>query len=126
MPTTQIELTGISCHKAARIISEGVDQVRHLFSDGDALNYHCIVNEWNSTSGTIAFGEISFRPLEGLGFLAIYVLSVIMLLAALKFLHRKGASPRDVFYWGALALLVPFLGPLVVLIFYRFAARNNG
>ena len=58
--------------------------------------------------------------------LGLYVLGVILFFIAWYYLYRKGASPRDVFYWGALALIVPILGPLVTIIFYRFATRNDG
>ena len=126
MPTTQIELTGISCHITGRIIDAGVDQVGQLFSDGDVFNYRCIANEWNSSGGSIAFEQTYFRPPEWMGFVVIYVFCVLMLLATFYYLRRRQASPRDVFYWGALALIVPVLGPLVVLLFYRFAARNDG
>ncbi len=126
MPTTHIELTGISCQIAGRILDAGVDQVRHLFADGDVLNYRCIANEWNTTSGSFAFGQASVEPPEWMGFVLVYVFCVLMLLVAFYHLKRRRASPRDVFYWGALAMLVPILGPLVTLVFYRFAAQNNG
>lgn len=126
MPTTQIELTGISCHIAGRIIRAGVEQLGQLFSDGDVFTYNCIANDWNETAGSISFGQTYPHPPDWIGFVVIYALCVLALLTSLRYLRRSGASVRDFFYWGALALIVPVLGPLVVLFFYRVAARNNG
>lgn len=126
MPTTQIELTGISCHVARRIIDAGVDQLRQLFSDGDVFSYSCNANEWNETVGSISFGQTYPHPPDWIGFVVIYALCVLVLQASLQYLRHNGASVRDLFYWGALALIVPFLGPLVVLLFYRISARSNG
>ncbi len=123
MPTIEIELTGMNCGHAPHILQAGVEQAQQSLSEGLAINYTCSRNT-GFMGGSI--GEVSADTPVMTGVAGLYIVCTLVLLAALYFLYRKGASERDVFYWGALALLVPFLGPLVVLIFYRFAARNNG
>ena len=44
-------------------------------------------------------------------------------------LHPRATTTEathDVFYWGALALILPILGPQVTIVFHKLAARNNG
>lgn len=126
MPTINIESNDISCMAASEFIRAGADQLRHLFTDGDSINHTCTNIMGGLQSGSIYFGQDYHRQPEWMGFVVIYALCVLMLLAAFYFLHRKGASPRDVFYWGALSLIVPILGPLVTVVFCGLAARNNG
>ena len=125
MPTISIELSGIDCLDAANIIRSGVDQVRHLFSDGDVINYMCTESWGGKKRGAIQIEPDYWSP-ELLGVAEFYILCLFALLAAFYFLHRRRASTRDVFYWGALALIVPILGPLITIVFYGLATRQNG
>ena len=126
MPTIKIELTGINCGYAPRILEAGIERVQESLSEGLALNYTCSRNSTDFLGGSITVGKVSTDTPAMTSVAGLYIVCALVLLAALYYLYRRGASARDVFYWGALALIVPFLGPLVTLIFYRFAARNYG
>ncbi|MDE2856120.1 MAG: hypothetical protein OXN88_18255 [Chloroflexota bacterium] len=127
MPTIHIELSGLNCRIVENIFDAAFDELSYALSKVvDTVYYSCEAQGVTSAWGEFHPGIYSPRPSVWLEVLVLYVLSVIMLFAALYILWRKGASPRDVFYWGAFALIVPFLGPMVTLIFYRFAARNHG
>ena len=39
--------------------------------------------------------------------------------AAWIYLYRSGAAARDMIFWGAIVLLIPVLGPIATLIFFR-------
>jgi len=126
MPTTNIEVTGINCHQARAIVSAGVDHLRSQFLADPSLIFDCIVNGQivDSTKyGNVDSSLVWDILVEVAG---LYIICSIALFAAWYYLLRRGASARDFFYWGALALIVPILGPLVTIIFYRFSARNHG
>lgn len=126
MPTIEIELTGMNCGHAPRILEAGIKRVQESLSEGLALNYTCNRNSTDFTGGSITVGEVSPDISVMTGVAGLYILCVLALLATLYYLYIRGASARDVFYWGALSLIVPFLGPLVTFILYRFAVPNNG
>ena len=92
----------------------------------DTVYYSCKVADVTSAWGQFHPGVYSPGPSVWQEALGLFVVNALLLVAACFYLHRRGASPRDVFYWGALALIVPILGPLVTIIFYRFATRNDG
>lgn len=126
MPTINIELTRINCGDARQILQDGAENVQRQLSEGLALNYRCNRNATDFSGGSISIGQVD-AELPAMTIVAgLYIVCALVLMAALFYLYRKGVSPRDVFYWGALALIVLFLGPLITIIFYRFAARNNG
>lgn len=126
VPTTRLEVTGINCHIARAIVNGGVDQLRSQFSDDLSLNFDCIVNGRivNSTTYGIRDSSLGWEILVEVG--GLYIICGTALFAAWYYLFRRGASARDFFYWGALALIVPFIGPIVTMIMYRFTARNDG
>jgi len=126
MPTIKIELTGINCGDARQILRAGVEHVQQQLSEGLALNYRCNRNATDFSAGSVVFGQVDPEFPVMTGVAALYAVCALVLLAVLFYLYRRRASTRDVFYWGALALIVPFLGPLITIIFYRFAARNHG
>lgn len=39
--------------------------------------------------------------------------------AAWIYLYRSGAAARDMIFWGVIVLLIPVLGPIATLIFFR-------
>ena len=126
VPTTNIEVTGINCHQARAIVSAGVDQLRSQFPADPSLIFDCIVNGRivdSTTYGNVDSSLVWDILVEVAG---LYIICAIALFAAWYYLLRRGASARDFFYWGALALIVPFIGPIVTLIMYRFSARNDG
>ena len=126
VPTTSIEVTGINCHQASAIVSAGVDQLRSQFSADPSLIFDCIVN--GQIVDSITFGNVdsSFVWDILVEVAGLYIICAIALFAAWYYLLWRGASARDFFYWGALALIVPFVGPIVTMIMYRFSARNDG
>lgn len=124
MPTIKIELTGINCGYVPRILKAGAEQVQASLSEGLAVNYTCSRSSTDFMGGSI--GEVSPGTPVMTGVAGLYIVCALALLAALYYLYRKDASARDVFYWGALALIVPFIGPIVTMIMYRITARNDG
>ena len=126
MPTINIELDGINCGIARRILEAGVKQALETLSEGLAVSYTCSRNATDYTGGYMAFGEVSSHTPVMTLVAGLYILCTLALLSALCYLYRRGASTRDFFYWGALALIVPFIGPIVTMIMYRFSARNDG
>ena len=126
MPTINIELTGISCGYARPILQAGARHAQDLLSEGLAVNYTCNRNSTDFMGGSIRVGGISSDTPVMTWVAGLYIFCALALLAALFYLYRRDASARDFFYWGGLSLTVPFLGPLITLILYRFTARNDG
>lgn len=127
MPTIHIELSGLNCRIGSDIFDAAFDVMSEALSAVvDTVYYSCKVSDSTSSWGEFHPGLYSPEPFVWPEALGLYLLSLILFFIAWYNLYRKGASPRDVFYWGALALIVPILGPLVTIILYRFAARNDG
>ena len=127
MPTIHIELSGLNCRIVQHIFDAAFEKLSYELSKVvDAVYYSCEVGGVKSAWGEFHPGIYSPRPSVWIVVLGLFVLSVTMLFAAWCFLYRRRASSRDVFYWGALALIVPILGPLVTIFFYGMATRNNG
>ena len=127
MPTIHIDLSGLNCRVVQSIFDAAFDELSYALSKViDAVYYSCEVAGVKSAWGEFHPGIYSPRPSIWLEVFGLYVFGVILLFIAWYFLYSRRASTRDVFYWGALALIVPFLGPLITIIFYRFAARNHG
>ena len=114
MPTIDIELTGINCGDARQILQAGAESAQQLLSEGFALDYICNRNATDFSGGSIQIGQVNLDMPVMTVVAGLYIVCALVLLAALYYLHRRGATTRDVFYWGALALIVPILGPLVV------------
>ncbi len=127
MPTIHIKFSGLDCRIGEDIFNAAFDTMSYTLSEVvDAVYYSCEIAGVKSAWGEFHPGIYTPRPSIWQEVFGLVVLNTIILFAAWFYLYRRGACPRQIFYWGALALIVPFLGPLITVIFYRFAARNNG
>lgn len=126
VPTTNLAIKGLNCHQASAIVDMGVDQLRSQFSADQSLHFDCIVNGRIVDRATYGTGDSSLVWNILVEVAGLYIVCAIALFAAWYYLFRRGASARDVFYWGALALIVPFIGPIVTMLMYWFTRRNDG
>ena len=145
MPETILNVTTENCRFVGEIIDAGVNQFVEKLSDANILiNWACIENGDVLHNGSRASGAYSASNLNGwqsippidLAKLTVRYdiveavaplavpLAFVLLPIAWIYLYRRGASTREMLFWGAIAAALPILGPLVTMIFYRRPADN--
>lgn len=123
MPEIRFQIITDNCDVVGRIIEAGIDDTLPAVS---SLEWTCIETAPDAAGG-LHSGMVGFAP----SFVAIELtmlaglLSFVLIPLAWIALYRRGAPARDLLFWGALAVVIPLLGPLVALLFYRGPIRRK-
>ncbi len=145
MPETILNVVTDNCAFVAEIVDAGINQFVAKLSDANMrINWSCIENGAVLHNGSYGAGAnaasnsngwSSIPPIDLAKLTVRYdiveavaplagPLALILLPITWIALYRRGAPARDMLFWGAIAVVIPVLGPLATFIFYRRPVDN--